>query len=52
MQLSLNGAGKRLLAKYHVLKVKLTITESSKTVSTKTITFEAKRKKRGQQHVT
>jgi hypothetical protein len=41
VQLGLNGTGKRLLVKYHTLKVKLLITESGRTVSAQTITFKA-----------
>jgi hypothetical protein len=43
--ISLNGAGKSLLAKRHTLKVTLTIKQSGKTVTTKTVTFKSKKKK-------
>jgi hypothetical protein len=43
---SLNAAGKRLLAKHHQLKAKLTLAQSghSGPVAVKTLTFEAKPK--------
>ena len=50
VRLSLNGTGKRLLAKHHALKAKVAITNWGKTVSTKIITFKAKPKKRKPQH--
>ena len=46
VKLTLNQTGKRLLVKYHALKVKLAIHESGKTVSTQTISFKAKPKSR------
>ena len=42
----LNASGKRLLSHWHTIKVKLAITDSSTTVSTKTITFKARSKRR------
>ncbi|MGZ6840278.1 MAG: hypothetical protein ACXVHC_07485 [Frankiaceae bacterium] len=44
--LTLNGAGKRLLAKHNPLKAKLTVTQSRKTVTSKTITLKTKTKKK------
>jgi hypothetical protein len=46
VRISLNGAGRKLLAAHHVLKVKLVVTEAlgngqSATVSTQTVTFKA-----------
>ena len=39
IKLTLNGAGKQLLAKRHPLKAKLTVTQSRKTVTSRTITL-------------
>jgi hypothetical protein len=39
-----NGAGKKLLAKHHPLKTKLTMTQARKTVTGKTITPKPKPK--------
>jgi hypothetical protein len=44
IKLTLNAAGKRLLAKHHPLKAKLTVTQARKTVSRKTITLKPKPK--------
>ncbi|MGO9901880.1 MAG: hypothetical protein ACLP0J_19850 [Solirubrobacteraceae bacterium] len=46
VRVSLNGAGKSLLASYEKLKVELTITQSDSTAASQTITFKAKPKKR------
>jgi len=46
IKLTLNRAGKKLLAKHHPLKAKLTLTQSRKTVSRKTITLKPKTKKK------
>jgi hypothetical protein len=43
---SLNSAGKRLVSQRHTLRVKLAVTESTKTVFSTTITFKAKPKKK------
>ncbi len=45
VRVSLNGAGKRLLATHHTLKVKLTTTQSAGTAASRTITFKAKPKR-------
>jgi lipopolysaccharide export system protein LptA len=45
IKLTLNGAGKQLLAKHHPLKAKLTVTQSPRTVTSKTITLQTKKKK-------
>jgi hypothetical protein len=45
-KLSLNSVGKRLLSHKHKLNVKLAITESGKTVLSKTITFKRKPKEK------
>lgn len=42
IRLTLNRAGRRLLAKDHTLKVKLTITENGHTLFTRTIVFKTK----------
>ena len=42
VRLTLNRAGRRLLAKDHTLKVKLTITENGHTLFTRTIVFKTK----------
>jgi PKD repeat protein len=42
VRIMLNRAGRRLLAKQHMLKVKLTITENGQTLFTRTIVFKAK----------
>ena len=44
IKLTLNAAGKRLLAKHHPLKAKLTVTQARKTVTHKTITLKPKPK--------
>ena len=44
--LTLNGAGKRLLAKHNPLKAKLTVTQSRRTVTSKTITLKTNTKKK------
>jgi hypothetical protein len=44
IKLTLNGAGKRLLAKHHPLKAKLTVTQARKTLTHKTITLKPKTK--------
>ena len=44
--LTLNGAGKRLLAKHHPLKAKLTVTQSRTTVTIKTIALKPNTKKK------
>ena len=44
--LTLNGAGERLLAKHHPLKAKLTVTQSRKSVTGKTITLKPTTKKK------
>jgi hypothetical protein len=42
VRITLNRTGRRLLAKEHTLKVKLTVTQNGHIVRTKTITFRAK----------
>ena len=42
VRITLNRAGRRLLAKKHTLKVKLTITENGHTLFTRTIVFKTK----------
>jgi hypothetical protein len=42
VRITLNRTGRRLLAKEHTLKVKLTVTQNGHMVRTKTITFRAK----------
>ena len=42
VRITLNRAGRRLLAKNHKLRVRLTITEDGHTVSTRTIVFKAR----------
>jgi hypothetical protein len=44
--LTLNGAGKRLLAHHNPLKAKLTVTQSRRTVTSKTIALKPKTKKK------
>ena len=44
--LTLNGAGKRLLAKHNPLKAKLTVTQSRRTVTSKTVTLKTNTKKK------
>ena len=44
IKLTLNRAGKKLLAKHHPLKAKLTITQARKTLTRKTITLKPKTK--------
>ena len=44
IKLTLNAAGKKLLARHHPLKAKLTITQSGKTLAHKTITLKPKPK--------
>jgi len=46
VKLSLNGTGKRLLAKHKPLRTKLTVRASGKTVASSTIAFKTKKKKR------
>jgi hypothetical protein len=46
VHITLNRTGRRLLAKHHTLKVKLTVSQNGKTVRTKTITFKTKAKKK------
>ncbi len=46
VRISLNRTGRRLLAKKHTLKVKLTVSQNGKTVRTKTVTFKMKAKKK------
>jgi hypothetical protein len=50
IKISLNAAGRRLLSQHHMLKTKLTITQSvgRKTISvaTRTVTFKANKHKR------
>jgi hypothetical protein len=46
IKLTLNRAGKKLLAKHHPLKAKLTVTQSRRTVTHKTITLKPKPKKK------
>jgi hypothetical protein len=46
IKLTLNAAGKKLLAKHHPLKAKLSVTQSGKTVTHKTITLKPKPKKK------
>ena len=46
IKLTLNPAGQRLLAKHHPLKAKLTVTQSRKTVTSKTITLKTNTKKK------
>jgi hypothetical protein len=41
----LNATGKRLLAKHGSLKVKLTLTQSGKTIRSTTVTFKKKKAK-------
>jgi hypothetical protein len=43
---ALNGAGRRLLAAHHSLKIKLAIIASGRTVSTSTLSFKSKRKRK------
>jgi hypothetical protein len=45
VRISLNGSGKRLLAKHNPLKAKLAVTASGKKVSSSTITFKTKKKR-------
>jgi hypothetical protein len=44
IKLTLNAAGKKLIAKHHPLKAKLAVTQSSKTVTHQTITLKPKPK--------
>ena len=44
IHLKLNSAGRRLLAKFHRIKVKLTIAEAGKVIFTKTVTLPARKK--------
>jgi len=44
IKLTLNSAGKKLLGKHHPLKAKLTITQTRKTLTHKTITLKPKPK--------
>jgi hypothetical protein len=44
IKLTLSAAGKKLLAKHHPLKAKLTITQARRTVTHKTITLKPKPK--------
>jgi hypothetical protein len=46
VHITLNRTGRRLLAKHHTLKVKLTVSQNGKKVRTKTITFKTKAKKK------
>ena len=51
VEISLNGAGKRLLAKHHQLKAQLTLTQAGEsTVYPHTITFKTKPKTRKHKH--
>jgi hypothetical protein len=50
IRITLNRTGRRLLAKHHKLKVKLTITEGRHTVSSRAITFKAKRPSKHEHH--
>jgi hypothetical protein len=45
IKLTLNRAGKQLLAEHHPLKAKLTVTQSRKTVTSRTITLQTEKKK-------
>ncbi len=45
VKLSLNRTGKRLLSKHHLLRTKLRVKASGKTVASSTIAFKAKKKK-------
>jgi hypothetical protein len=48
VSLALNGAGRRLLATYHKLATRLTVTNSGKLLASSTLTFKASRaRKRG-----
>jgi NAD dependent epimerase/dehydratase family enzyme len=46
IKLTLNRAGKKLLAKHHPLKAKLIVTQSRKTVTSKTISLKPSTKKK------
>jgi len=46
VRLQLNPAGKRLLAKFHTLRAKLTISQPGKTLARLAVRFRAPQKKR------
>ena len=50
VRITLNRTGRRLLAKNHSLKVKLTITQNGHTVRSRTITFTAKPPRKRKHH--
>jgi hypothetical protein len=50
VRITLDRTGKRLLSQDHVLKVKLTILQSGKVVSVRTITFKAERNRGQHKH--
>ncbi len=50
VRVKLNSTGRRLLAKYHKLKVKVEIRQGGHTVRTLTITFKAKKPVKRKHH--